>query len=355
MSLLDRYLLRAILGSVGLVMAVLLVLGALFLLLDQQDDIGVGTYTGADATRFVLLGLPQLIYDLLPIGALVGALVGLGSLARGSELTVMRAAGVSVLRIAGAAAVAGLLLMTLGTLLGEFLAPPLQQLARQQKAFDKFTGISFAGPGGAWLRDGNLIVNVGSQAAEQVFGGVFVFELSKDHELLAIGHAPTARTMSEGSWLLRDYAESRFTGERVVPMRAPERQLESSVGAEFLGVTMTDPRYLESRTLYRLIRHLGGNDLDTRAYEFAFWSRIARTVAIGVAVLLAIPFVFGSLRSAGAGARTLVGLLLGVAFFLLQRMIESGAIVFELDPVLLAWLPTAGLALLTAVLIARTR
>ncbi len=88
---------------------------------------------------------------------------------------------------------------------------------------------------------------------------------------------------------------------------------------------------------------------------FAFWSRIARTVAIVFAVLLAIPFVLGSLRSSGAGTRTLMGLLLGICFFLAQRLIESGTIVFDLNPLVLAWLPTALLGSVTLALLARAR
>jgi lipopolysaccharide export system permease protein len=82
---------------------------------------------------------------------------------------------------------------------------------------------------------------------------------------------------------------------------------------------------------------------------------VARTVAIVFAVLLAIPFVLGSLRSAGAGARTLVGLMLGMIFFLLQRLIESGTIVFQLNPIVLAWLPTALLMMVALGLLWRTR
>ena len=74
------------------------------------------------------------------------------------------------------------------------------------------------------------------------------------------------------------------------------------------------------------------NALDAREYLFAFWSRIARTVAVVFSVLLAIPFVLGSLRSAGAGARMMLGLLLGIGFFLLQRLIESGTVVFQSRP-----------------------
>jgi lipopolysaccharide export system permease protein len=355
MSLLDRYIVRAILGAVALVAVVLLTLGALFVFLGQQDDIGVGTYTTADAFRFALLSLPQQAYELLPVASLVGALIGLGSLARGSELTVMRAAGVSTQRIAGSALLAALVLIVAAAVVGELLAPPLQQAARQQKAFAKYANVSFAGPGGAWVRDGDLIVNVGSQSSQRVFGGMFVFEISPEHELRAIGYAQTAKASAPQEWRLSDYAESRFTHERVVAKRLREKRLESNVSAGFLGLTMADPRYLESFTLWRLIGHLSANELDARAYVFAFWSRIARTVAIGFAVLLAIPFVFGSLRSAGAGARTMVGLLIGIAFFLVQRMLESGTLVFELDPVLLAWLPTAALAVIVTVLVLRTR
>ena len=110
MTVLDRYIVRTILGSVLLVTMVLLVLGALFVFIDQQDDIGVGHYTAVSALWFTLLNLPQQAYELLPITVLIGSLLGLGSLARGSELTVVRASGVSIARLAGTALVAALLL-----------------------------------------------------------------------------------------------------------------------------------------------------------------------------------------------------------------------------------------------------
>ena len=107
--------------------------------------------------------------------------------------------------------------------------------------------------------------------------------------------------------------------------------------------------------LWNLIQHLKQNDLDATEQEFAFWSRIARTTAILFAALLAVPFVFGSLRSAGSGSRTLLGVMIGVTFFLVQRMLESGAVVFDASPFVLAWFPTFLLAVVSTVLIARTR
>ncbi len=361
MNALDRYIVRTILGAVGMWSALLLALGALFLFIGQQDDIGVGNYTARDAILFVLLNLPEQAWQLLPIAALIGSLMGLGTLARGSEITVIRATGISPVRMAGAALIAALILIVIAVGLGEFVAPQLQQAAKQQKAFTKFSDVTFGGSGGAWVRDGNLILNATRQSGERQFGGMTIFELAPDHRLRAIGHAARATAGTNNDWMLRGYAESRFARDRdgaflrVLSKPRGERRLESSVSAGFLGLAVDDPHDMQIGTLWRLIAYYQTNALDARPYIFAFWSRIARTVAIAFAVLLPISFVLGSLRSAGAGARTAIGLLLGIGFFLLQRLIESGTLVFDLNPIILAWIPTTLLAVVSLGLLARAR
>ncbi len=355
MSILDRYIIRSILGAVLLVISVLLILGALFVFIDQQGDIGVGHYTVLSALQFTLLNVPQQAFDLLPIAALMGSLAGLGSLAHGSEITVIRASGISVARICGTVLMAGILLIGVEVLLGEFLAPPLREAAKEQKAFSKFNDVSFGG-GGAWVRDGNTILNIARQSGERQFGGMQVFELSPDHRhLIAIGHAGRATAGSNRHWRLSEYAESRFNDDSVVAVPSGQRSLESNVTAGFLGLAVDTPDQLTSRALWSFIQYLHANSLDAREYVFAFWSRIARTVAIAFAVLLGIPFILGSLRSAGTGTRLMLSLIIGLAFFLLQKLIESGALVFNLDPLILAWLPTALLATVTLLLLARAR
>ena len=355
MNLLDRYVIRAVLGGVFIVLAVLLTLGALFLFAGQQDDIGQGTYTTLDAFWFVLLNVPQQVYELMPIGVLIGALLGLGSLARGSELTVMRAAGISVWRIAGSVTMAALMLVVLAVVCGEFLAPPLQAMAKQQKALSKFSTITFAGRSGPWVRDGNLLINVTQQSGAGEFGGMRVFELTPEHDLKSVATATTATVQPDGSWKLSHYASTTFGGEHIESQHQDSRNFQSTVGGDFLALTVQTPRQLETKVLWNLIQHLKQNDLDATEQEFAFWSRIARTTAVLFAALLAVPFVFGSLRSAGSGARTLLGVLIGVTFFLVQRMLESGALVFNASPLVLAWFPTVLLGSAAIILIARTR
>jgi lipopolysaccharide export system permease protein len=238
---------------------------------------------------------------------------------------------------------------------GEFLAPPLQQMATRQKALAKFSTISYAGRGGPWVRDGDTLINVMEQSGTGEFGGMRIFELSPEHELKSVATARTAVVQKDGSWKLTRYAATKFGGETIESETQASRSFSSSIGGDFLALTVREPRQIETRVLWGLIGYLKANDLDSGAQQFAFWSRIARTSAILFAALLAVPFVFGSLRAAGAGSRTLIGVLIGVTFFFFQRMLESGAVVFDASPFVLAWLPTFLLAATSMVLIARTR
>jgi lipopolysaccharide export system permease protein len=257
-------------------------------------------------------------------------------------------------------AYAGSVLVLLSVLLGEVLAPPMQQLAREHKAFSKFANVSFAGRGGAWIRDGELILNVEQQIGDRQFGGLYLYRLDDTHRLRTMGRASAARTEdatgeNAAGWSLEQYVESSFKGDNVEVRREERRVLESNLTAEFVGVAAASPAKLPSSALWRMIAHLEANNLDTREPTFAFWSRIARTLAVMAAVLLALPFVFGTLRSAGAGARVAVGFILGIGFFMLQKVLESGTVVFAGNPVIMAWVPTLLMALTALTLLARTR
>lgn len=355
MRLLDRYLARSVLGYTLMVMAVLLSLAMLLTFIGQQDDIGQGSFGVSDAFLFTALSLPQQAYQLLPIGALMGAILGLGGLARDSELTVIRAAGVSVARIAGSAAIAGVVVAAAMWLLGEYLAPPAEQYARQHKIFSKFSQADIAGSRSAWVRQGPWFVNVRQQTADNAFGGVYVYRLAGDRSLELVGRAETAWQDPDGRWMLRHYAESRLGEERIESRGRDVEEAGAQFNADFLGLAVTDPRALPLRSLRSYVAYLRANDLESQSYEIAFWARIARLVAAVVVCIFAVPFALGPLRSAGAGARTVLGIMTGVLFFLLSQTLENSGRVYGIDPLLVAWGPTALLGIAAVIAIRRVR
>jgi lipopolysaccharide export system permease protein len=354
-NILDRYLYRTVLVYTFMAMAVLLTLGALFLFISQQNDIGVGSYSAGDAFLYTMLNLPQQAFELLPIGAMIGALMGLGHLAAGSELVVTRASGVSVWRIAWPVGLAGLTLALVMYGIGEYAAPPLAQFAKREKTTNKLADVSFAGSSSAWVKDGNLILRVQTGEVDQSFGGVSLFQLDGTTRLRSIQRAERISVADPGRWSLHNVATSHFGPDRIDSEMVGETTMRSTVNPEFLGLAATDPQLLTLRGLASYIDHLRRNSLDTALYEIGYWSRIARLFAVIVVTLLALPFVFGPLRTTGAGTRTVIGVMLGVVFFLITRTIENGGQLFGLNPALVGWLPTAAIGLCTFIAISRTR
>jgi lipopolysaccharide export system permease protein len=355
MNTLDRYLYRTVLAYTAMAVAVLLSLGAVFLFISEQSDIGVGSYSAADAVLYTLLNLPQQLFELLPIAAMIGALLGLGNLAAGSELVVTRASGVSIWRSAWPVALAGLTIAIVMYGVGEYATPPLSQFAKRMKTASKLYDVSFAGRSGAWVKDGNLILRVQTGEVDQAFAGVILFQLGAGSRLRSIESAASISVATPGRWRLHDVLTTRFKADRIDSSSTPEVIMDSSVNPEFLGLAATDPDLLTLRGLAAYIDHLRRNHLATASFEIAYWSRIARMFAVIVVTVLALPFVFGPLRTTGAGTRTVVGVLLGVIFFLVTRTVENGGQLFGLDPALAGWLPTASIGLCTLIAIARTR
>ncbi len=355
MSVLGNYIVRTVLAYTGLVTLVLTALGALFLFIGQQNDIGVGSYTASQAMAFVALNLPAYLVQLLPVAALIGALLGLGNLARGSELVVMRASGITTAQFCRWLGAAGILLAATMLLVGEFVAPPLGKYARQMKAFSKFSEFSFAGSGGTWVRDGDTIISFDQQSSSASYGGVQVFRFGAGRKLLSVGRADTASVGEDNLWQLQNFAVTLFTGAGTDATRKPSEEVRSTLSPEFLGLAVVEPDSMGLRDLVAYADHLRRNDLDPTRFDIAFWARVARLVALALAVILALPFALGPMRSSGQGARTVIGIMIGAGFMLLSQTLESGGQLIGVPPWLVGWSPTFGLAALTGVLLWRTR
>lgn len=355
MRILSRYIIRAVLGYTALVMAVLLILVGLYLFLTQTDELGTGRYGVFAALIVVVCRLPQQAFTLLPIGALMGSLLALGNLARASELIVMRVSGVSVFRLAGWVATAGAMLTVLTWIVGDFIAPPAERFAEQYKTLAKTNQYSAIGSEDLWAKDGDVFLSVQKQSDANVLSGVYVLRFDAERRLQSVGRADSAELGDGKSWRLRRYVESRFEGDRVIATQQPVLALQTNLSAEFLGAAVADPETLTGVALLKYIRFLDANHLESTEYQTAFWTRVARTFTLLVIVVLAVPFSFGPMRSTGMGARMVVGILVGASFVLLAKLLANGGAVYGLDPLVIAWGPTAVLVLVTTVAIARVR
>jgi lipopolysaccharide export system permease protein len=356
MTLLRTYIVLAVLRGVAAVMAVLVAVTSVIEFVGQLNDVGTGDYGLPAALTYVALRIPSTIFTTLPIGALIGALLALGNLAVHRELIVMRASGVSSLQLLSAVGLAGLMLAVLMVVLGESLAPSLGAYASELRTRSLHEEIDVANGQATWLRDGDRIVSLRRQAGDLGYGGgVLIFELGPEQSLRQVARAESADLDDANRWILSNYAETSF-GETGVTART-ERGTSGSHGlnSDLLELSVVRADRLDTPSLVRYIAYLRANNLDAHSYLVAYWSRLASVVSVVVMTMLALPFVFGGLRSAGSGGRLLVGLIIGLTYYVAGEVMTSGGEVYGINPLVIAWAPTALAALVMAFAFARIR
>lgn len=344
MKILDRYIGRAVIQGVVLSALVLVILVSFFSLMDELQDVGKGDYRTADAFVYSLLMIPRWTYDVFPISVLIGSLISLGGLAGGSELIAMRSAGVSVGRIMFSAVKAGVILLAAAVLLGEFVAPETDQIAESMRADRISQQITLKSKYGFWARDGESYVNIRKILPGARLEDIYIYEFEDDGRLKLATYAGFAQYQQD-HWLLRNISQSEFLEDRVESRTMERAAWDSLLNPSLLSVVVVKPTMLSAWGLYKYIEFMHENGQNAIQYEVAFWSKLVMPLVTLVMVFVSVPFVFGVLRSVGIGQRVFIGTLIGALFFLLNKVFEHMAVVYELDPLFAASFP--GLAVFT--------
>lgn len=340
LSVVDRYLAVAVLRNTAIALLVLVALSAFFSLIGEVGDIGRGQYGILEALQYLFYSLPRRAYELFPPAALLGSLLGLGALASQSELTALRAAGMSVSAIARSVLLAAAFLSTVVLVLGEGLAPPGERHAQSLRAHAISERVGFSGKQGLWVRDGLNYINVEHVLSGNRISGLTIFSFNDDFALETILEASVGNHLGEGTWQLRGVSITEIEEGLLSEEELDALEWESALQPEMLEIAVVPPETMAVWELNSFIDYMERNGLDARRYQLAFWLKLVQPLATVAMVLLGIPFVFGSLRDIGGGQRVVIGLLLGIGFYMINTSVTRMGLVYDLPTVLSALLPS---------------
>ena len=353
MRILDRYLGRTVAGAAAIVMLFLLTAFSFFGFLDELNDVGRGSYSVLAAAEFTLLRLPVIAYQLFPVAALIGTLLGLGTLVSNSEMVVIRGAGVSLARTIVAVMKAGLVLTVIAILVGEFLAPTAEQDATNLRSLALSNQIALKTRNGFWAKDGNSFINIRSILPGDRVANIYIYEFDSKDRLRVSTHAKSAH-YADKQWLLNNIEQTIFTGDSVTVRRISHAVWESLLRPELIGLVIINPDSLSTWELVNYIHYLRQNSQNTQRYEQALWSKLIYPLATAAMVFLAIPMVFASARVASVGGRIMIGSLVGIVFHIVNQAAGHLGVVLNLNPLISVVTPTllvvvAGIVLLRRV------
>lgn len=341
MNTLDRYIGKSILGSIFATLLTLVGLSAIIKFVEQFRSVGKGTYDIWQAVAFTGLTIPKDIETFFPMAALLGALMALGNLASRSELVVMQAAGFSRFKIGMAVMKTALPLVLLTMVIGEWGIPQTEQFARDMRARALSGGSMLSMKNGVWAKDGNNFVFVRRVTDDAKLNDIYIYTFDQHRNLTELKHANQASySEDESKWTLRQVNHSMISKDEITTSNRLSEKWETNLTPDKLGAVSLRPTSLSISGLYNYISFLRETGQDVSRFELTFWRKIFQPVSVGVMMLLALSFIFGSLRSVTAGARIVTGICFGFLFYVVNEIFGQMSVVYNMPAVFGALMPS---------------
>jgi lipopolysaccharide export system permease protein len=256
------------------------------------------------------------------------------------ELIAMQASGLSVLGIIKAAMLAGLVLVTMSVLIGEFIAPLGEKLGQKIKMSAINEQIIMNSKYGIWLREGSRYINVRQAEDDGELSDISIYELDEQHHLRQAAHADKASFLGNKTWKLENIKQSTISTEQIEVSQQAEQSWKSSIAPNLLKIAVVEPNNLSLYDLAMYVQFLKENHQKSHTYEAAFWSRAVSPLTTFVMLLVSAPFVIGIRRGISVGARIMIGVTIGMGFNIIDKIINHVGLIYDLNPPLMALLPS---------------
>lgn len=345
--ILSRYVkMRALLATIAAVLGLWL-LKLTFAYLSELNSLK-DNYTYLDALRYIFYTSPEALMDYMPIGALLGAVVGLGLLANNSELVVIRAAGMSNLRIVGWVLQPAILFVILGLLISQFVIPISNPLASQVKNKNKDPLLT-SSVSGYWDKKDNQIMTVDYADAKGELKNITLWQIGTAGELQRVSKATSGRYQANNDWQLTDITQLDIDKQGTATQsKIPTASLNLPIAPDAIYLLTRRPEDMSVTELWQHKQFLTQGNRRSLEHEVTFWKKILSTFSVLSLVLVACSFVFGSLRTHTLGLRVVVALLFGLVFSYIQDLVGFVSLSTGISPFVMVALPivvSAGLGL----------
>ncbi|MEO6836703.1 MAG: LptF/LptG family permease [Candidatus Tumulicola sp.] len=359
-SILDGYLLREMFGPFMFALAAFLLFWALNIFFLAADYIINQHAPFFLVLRFVIFRIPQAIPMAFPFGCLFAALLAMGRVMGDNEITAMRTAGISVLRIVVAPMAFGLAMFVIAYAMNEWVAPPSVELSTRTFYQIVYHTAALPVEPQFFRKDGdtgNVFYVTQVAPDNKTMVGIQIFKPARYGPWNQTLQAKTA-TVNGSTLILHDVIDTRYNNDGF--MTSQQRVKEITIGlplgetaSQFVSTVNNDPWTMSSKSLRTQVNSLqsqgiGGTALGNLQINLA--DKLAWPFACLISVLLAVPL---ALRF-GKRGRTL-GIALAVVLFFIYYLMISAASAFgrngAINPFVAAWLPNVVMGTAGAVLL----
>jgi lipopolysaccharide export system permease protein len=339
LMILGRYILRQITQGALLTLLILVSISLFFTFIGELGDIGRGYYDMLQVSKYVALRIPGKVVEFMPLAVLIGTILSLGGLASNSEIIAMQAAGVSVARLLRSVIFSAMSLAVLTFVVADVVVPTSETTARTIRSSAISNTPALIGKKGLWVKDASQVIHIDVLKPGGRAMGIKIYRLDESGSLFQTLTAETA-TQVESQWRLEAVQSVQFGQDSVQTEDFDELIYTGKISNKLLDALLIEPRQMSSADLYDYKSFLIKNNLDDSVESLTFWQKVFVPLTVIVMCLLAVPFVLGSQREGNAGQRLITGILLGLAYAVVSKLITQFGVQLNLLPVLNAIAPS---------------
>lgn len=341
----------------------LLGLFTFFTLVDELDTVG-DKFPLTALFYLQLLSVPTRLYDLLPIGVLIGAILALSGLAQRNELVILRVSGVSGFGLLKMLWTVSLPIIFGALILSEFLTPMAEIKSSETNLLMRGKVEGGRLVSGYWFKEptpngGTRIINVGNLLSSGNVTNLRVYEFPDGRTLSLVAQSEAGRFV-DGKLVMQKVTENHIAPSleqtladaqvskipSATVTQSAERSFDTSLTAERLVARILTPERMSFFALQDYIEYLNRNQLQADRQIVAMWRKLAYPFTLLVMLTIAAPISFMQTRRGGVGAKVFLGILLGTGFFMINQLALNVSLLYQWSPVVTALLPNIGAMIL---------
>ena len=354
MKIKDRYIANTLLTYSIVVLLVWLSIYSFFNFLAELNSVGIVNYTILEAFKYIILQLPEVAYDQVSPVILLGCVLGMGHLATTGQLIILRASGISILKITWLTLKNAIIFLIFLTLIGELVAPTLTTYAENERSNALGQNSLSNSQDGFWIRDGDNFINVENNVDGSLFNGITVIEVNKSNKIERVVESKSA--IFDGQNINMDSTNifSINSTNLFDDIALKERNLYKKRVAfdqDLIDSLEKEPKDLTTFTILKQIQFLTDNKLRAEVFEVELYKRLVKPITLVAMILLAMLFIFGSTRDATLGRKIFFGVAIGLSFELISRIGGALALSFDFSPLLSTFVPAIAITIIATIVL----
>ena len=358
MTILDRYILREF---TKMFVLILISLAGLYLIVDFFERIRMFLSNHATVRQmasYFLLTLPMILSQMIPIAVLLGALLSFGLLSKNSEITAMKANGLSLYRISLPVILISLVICVATFLLSEFVTPYTNQQAKYVKLIEvqKRETLGSFKQNEIWYRGEKGIYNFSLfDPRTNTLKGIRIHFLDQGMRLSQRIDAKEA-VWRDGEWLFRELLVTTLNDDGVPSIkRIPSQVIPLSEEPADFTVVQKDTEEMGLLDLRKFTRKLAAEGHDATRYLTDMHGKIAFPLISVILAILGVSFSLKSERSGGVAQSIGMGIIIGFSYWIVFAFAISLGRAGTLPPVVAAWAANLLFGLAAVIMFARVK